>query len=72
MITGIAHVNLTVPAETLAQAEEFYGGTLQLQSTPVPELQRGTLAWYVILCLAAPKPIKSPVMDGWMMQCSAV
>jgi hypothetical protein len=54
MITGIAHINLTVPAETLAQAEEFYGGTLQLQSTPVPELQRGTLAWYVILCLATP------------------
>ncbi|KAJ5612114.1 hypothetical protein N7510_005308 [Penicillium lagena] len=48
MITGIAHINLTVPADTLAQAEEFYGGTLQLQSTPVPELQRGTLAWFNI------------------------
>ncbi|CAL5869099.1 uncharacterized protein PFLUO_LOCUS3327 [Penicillium psychrofluorescens] len=48
MITGIAHINLTIPAETLAQAEEFYGGTLQLQSIPVPELQRGTLAWFNI------------------------
>lgn len=45
MIISIAHINLTVPAGSLALADEFYGGTLQLVSLPVPELQRGTLAW---------------------------
>lgn len=45
MITGIAHVNLTVPAGTLDQAEEFYSGTLGFTSIPVPVLKRGSLAW---------------------------
>jgi catechol 2,3-dioxygenase-like lactoylglutathione lyase family enzyme len=47
MITGIAHVNLTVPSGTLEKAYEFYGETLGLNPTPVPELQKGTLAWCV-------------------------
>jgi hypothetical protein len=47
MITGLAHVNLTVPSGTLEQANEFYGETLGLNPTPVPELQKGTLAWCV-------------------------
>ncbi|CAK3952796.1 Hypothetical predicted protein [Lecanosticta acicola] len=46
MITGLHHVNLIVPAGTLAQAEEFYGETLGLTPRPVPELQKGSLAWY--------------------------
>ena len=46
LITGIAHVNLTVPAGTLEQANAFYGETLGLKARPVPQLQKGTLAWY--------------------------
>jgi hypothetical protein len=45
MITGIAHVNLTVPPGTLHLAEAFYGQTLGLQRVPVPVLQMDTLAW---------------------------
>ena len=45
MLTGIAHVNLTVPAGTLHQAEAFYGDTLGMQSVPVPALQKNTLRW---------------------------
>lgn len=72
MITGIAHINLTIPAETLAQAEEFYGGTLQLQSIPVPELQRGTLAWYVIFMSCSTLAYQKSD-HGWMtMLCGAV
>lgn len=48
MITGIAHVNLTVPAGTLDLAEAFYGTTLGMHSVPVPVLQRSTLAWFDI------------------------
>jgi catechol 2,3-dioxygenase-like lactoylglutathione lyase family enzyme len=47
MISGIAHINLTVPEGTLDQAAEFYGATLGLPSAPVPELQKGTLLWYL-------------------------
>ncbi|KAM3425386.1 hypothetical protein BST61_g7332 [Cercospora zeina] len=46
MITGLAHVNLLVPADTLHHAEEFYGTTLGLTPRPVPQLQKGSLAWY--------------------------
>lgn len=46
MITGISHVNLLVPAGTLDQAHEFYVETLGLTAAPVPQLQKGTLAWY--------------------------
>ncbi|EME46309.1 hypothetical protein DOTSEDRAFT_42842 [Dothistroma septosporum NZE10] len=48
MITGIAHINLLVPAGTLDQAEVFYGRTLGLIPRAVPELQRGSLAWFDI------------------------
>lgn len=47
-ITGLAHINLTVPAGTLAQAVEFYSGTLGLTPREVPHLQRETLAWFDI------------------------
>lgn len=47
MISGIAHINLTIPQGTLKQAEEFYGATLGLTFAPVPELQKGTILWYV-------------------------
>jgi catechol 2,3-dioxygenase-like lactoylglutathione lyase family enzyme len=48
MITGIAHVNLTVPAGTLEEAAEFYGNTLGFTRVPVPVLQKDSLAWYVV------------------------
>lgn len=48
MIAGIAHINLVVPADTLPAAHAFYGETLGLVSTPVPQLQRGRLAWFNI------------------------
>lgn len=44
-ITGIAHVNLTVPPGTLDQAAAFYGSTLGFTRVPVPVLQKETLAW---------------------------
>ena len=47
-ITGLAHVNLTVPAGTLPLALDFYSGTLGLTPVPVPHLQRDTLAWFNI------------------------
>lgn len=48
MITGLAHVNLLVPPGTLDRAQRFYGDTLGLAPRAVPELQRGTLAWFDI------------------------
>jgi catechol 2,3-dioxygenase-like lactoylglutathione lyase family enzyme len=48
MISGLAHVNLTVPKDTLPQAVEFYGETLGLTPRPVPALQKGNLAWFDI------------------------
>jgi catechol 2,3-dioxygenase-like lactoylglutathione lyase family enzyme len=40
MLTGITHVNLTVPSNTLDEAEEFYSKTLGMQRVPVPALQK--------------------------------
>lgn len=48
MITGLAHVNLTVPQDTLSLANEFYGTTLGLTPRPVPQLQKDRLAWFDI------------------------
>ncbi|KAK3939964.1 hypothetical protein QBC46DRAFT_386360 [Diplogelasinospora grovesii] len=48
MITGLAHVNLSVPAGTLGLAREFYGDTLGLAPRPVPQLQKDSLAWFDI------------------------
>jgi len=48
MISGIAHVNLTVPRDTLHLASEFYGSTLGLTPRSVPALQKDTLAWFDI------------------------
>lgn len=45
MISGIAHVNLTVPAGSLELANRFYGETLGLTPRAVPQLQKETLAW---------------------------
>ena len=45
LISGLAHVNLLVPPGTLDQANAFYGETLGLKARPVPQLQKGSLAW---------------------------
>jgi len=45
LITGLAHVNLLIPAGKLEQAREFYGKTLGLTAVPVPVLQKDSLAW---------------------------
>ncbi|OCT49586.1 hypothetical protein CLCR_07518 [Cladophialophora carrionii] len=48
LITGIAHINLTVPQDTLHLATEFYGTTMGLSPRAVPHLQKGQLAWFDI------------------------
>lgn len=48
MITGLAHINLLVPPDTLDQAYTFYGETLGLTAAQVPKAQVGTIAWYCI------------------------
>lgn len=45
LISGIAHINLIVPAGGLGAAQEFYSGTLGLTSVPVPKASVGKLAW---------------------------
>ncbi|KAJ4369567.1 hypothetical protein N0V83_005329 [Neocucurbitaria cava] len=48
MITGLHHINLVVPPQTLHLATEFYSTTLGLTPRAVPQLQRDTLAWFDI------------------------
>jgi catechol 2,3-dioxygenase-like lactoylglutathione lyase family enzyme len=48
MITGLHHINLVVPPDTLDEAAAFYGTTLGLTPRPVPALQKGTLLWFDI------------------------
>ncbi|KAH8593916.1 hypothetical protein B0O99DRAFT_514842 [Bisporella sp. PMI_857] len=48
MITGIAHVNLTVPPGTLEHAAAFYATTLGFTRIAVPVLQKDELAWFDI------------------------
>lgn len=49
MITGLHHINLTVPEGTLDQATSFYADTLGLTPRPVPAAQTGRLAWFDII-----------------------
>lgn len=48
MISGIHHINLVVPPNTLPHAQSFYGTTLSLTPRPVPVLQKDTLLWFDI------------------------
>ncbi|KAK7908197.1 hypothetical protein PG985_015500 [Apiospora marii] len=48
LITGIAHINLTIPPGTLEHAKTFYGTTLGLTPRAVPAAQTETLAWFDI------------------------
>ncbi|EYE96195.1 putative glyoxalase family protein [Aspergillus ruber CBS 135680] len=62
MITGLAHINLLVPQGTLDQAYTFYGETLGLYAAPVPERQKGTIAWFNLT--DDPKPQQIHVAFG--------
>ncbi|KAL1863861.1 hypothetical protein Daus18300_008010 [Diaporthe australafricana] len=48
LITGLHHINLTVPHGTLDQAKSFYSATLGLTARPVPAAQTHELAWFDI------------------------
>ncbi|KAG8166034.1 hypothetical protein KVR01_004586 [Diaporthe batatas] len=48
LITGLHHINLTVPHGTLHHAAAFYGSTLGLTPRPVPAAQAHELAWFDI------------------------
>jgi hypothetical protein len=48
LITGLAHINVTVPPSTLNAAGKFYGTTLGLTPRPVPAAQKDSLAWFDI------------------------
>lgn len=48
MITGIAHINLLVPAGTLPHATTFYSETLGLKPRAVPSHRIHDLAWFDI------------------------
>jgi hypothetical protein len=68
LITGIAHINLTIPRDTLHLANEFYGTTLGLSPRAVPHLQKGELAWFdvadsgqqVHIAFGAPSDFEKP------------
>ncbi|KAG9243653.1 Glyoxalase/Bleomycin resistance protein/Dihydroxybiphenyl dioxygenase [Calycina marina] len=77
MITGIAHVNLTVPPGTLEVAAEFYAGVLGFTRVPVPVLQKDELAWFDILpggqqIHISSRPTKPNAPDGTHHPCFKV
>jgi len=48
LISGLHHVNLQVPPQTLYLAQEFYGSTLGLTQATVPTSMKAHLAWFNI------------------------
>src|SRR5437660_1822065 len=48
MVTGLHHVNVTVPPELEAATKEFYAGVLGLEQIPKPTASRQSGAWYQI------------------------
>ncbi|KXJ86289.1 glyoxalase family protein [Microdochium bolleyi] len=60
MITGLHHINLTVPTGTLDEANAFYAATLGLTPRPVPAAQAGRLAWFDIISASASSPESQP------------
>lgn len=48
MVTGLHHVNVTVPAELESAAKYFYGSVLGLPQVPKPASSRQSGAWYQI------------------------
>lgn len=47
-ITGLAHINLSIPLGTLDDAKSFYSKTLGLTGRDVPVAQVDSLAWFDI------------------------
>lgn len=48
LITGLSHINITIPTGTLPLAKSFYGTILGLTPRPVPIAQKDELAWFDI------------------------
>ena len=48
MVTGLHHVNVTVPPELEAATKEFYRDVLGLQQIPKPTASRQSGAWYQV------------------------
>lgn len=48
LITGLHHINITIPDGTLGLANSFYVETLGLTSRPVPAAQVHEIAWFDI------------------------
>lgn len=48
LITGLHHINLTIPHGTLDHAKSFYASTLGLTPRTVPVAQTHELAWFDI------------------------
>ncbi|KAK5942822.1 hypothetical protein PMZ80_005388 [Knufia obscura] len=46
LISGLHHVNIQVPPQTLHIASQFYAGTLGLTQTPAPDSMKAHLAWF--------------------------
>ena len=75
MITGIAHVNITVPPETLEAANAFYGQTLGLTRRAVPSGAAHRLAWFDIgtsgqqVHVACIDETKSPAIESQRHPC---
>lgn len=45
LITGLHHINITIPDDTLELAKNFYAGTLGLTLRPVPAAQVHEIIW---------------------------
>lgn len=45
LITGLHHINITIPDDTLEFAKSFYAGTLGLTLRPVPAAQVNEIIW---------------------------
>lgn len=64
LITGLHHINLTVPHNTLDQATTFYAKTLGLNPRPVPAAQTHELAWFDIGASGQQVHVSLPKHDG--------
>lgn len=64
LITGLHHINLTVPHDTLDLAKRFYADTLGLTLRPVPAAQVHELVWLDIGASGQQVHISLPKHDG--------
>lgn len=64
LITGLHHINLTIPHGSLHHATSFYGTTLGLTPRPVPAAQTHELAWFDIGDSGQQVHVSLPKHDG--------